>query len=78
MIREDDNDSVFVKITNKDIFDEMRKSNELAEKRHSDIIQRLDITNGKVKLAKWIATTALSVALIAIGYSFYVITNMPK
>jgi len=47
----------FVRITNKDIY---LKILELTEN-----VKR---TNGKVKLNRWIATTALSVGLLLIGF----------
>ena len=46
----------FVKITNQDIYKEI-----LIIKEH--VIR----TNGKVKLNRWIATTALTIALLMIG-----------
>jgi len=63
-------EKIFVKITNKDIYDAMNKQFEKNDLQHNAIIQRLDHTNGKVKLAKWIATTALTLAILAIGYAF--------
>jgi hypothetical protein len=59
---------VFVSVTNQEIYDELRRNHETNVEQHHAIIQRLDTTNGKVKLSKWIGTTALTVALIAIGY----------
>ena len=49
-------DKTFVRITNKDIYKEL-----LIIKEH--VIK----TNGKVKLNKWLATTALTVALLVAG-----------
>jgi hypothetical protein len=72
----------FINISNRDIYDKIC-SIEVGlatfklenNKAHSDIINRQDITNGKVKLSKWISTTALSLALITIGYLFNYITK---
>jgi len=47
------------KITNKDIY-----------KKLVDIEKKQDQTNGRVKRALWIGSTALSIALIAIGFLF--------
>lgn len=71
------NDRVFMKITNKDIYDEMKAFHEKSDKQNAAIIQRLDVTNGKVKLSKWIATTALTLALVAIAYLFAHINSRP-
>lgn len=69
------NDEVFVRITNKDIYNEIRnltkvvtdfKSNNNIG--HSKIIQHQRKTNGRVNLNKWIATTALSFVIIVIGF----------
>lgn len=75
-------DKTFVKITNKDIYVEMKKFNELVikqneenTKQHNEIIKRQDRTNGKVILSKWIATTALLIALGCIGYIFAIIAK---
>ncbi len=46
----------FVKITNKDIYEKLE-----------EMIGHQLVTNGKVKLNRWIATTALTIALLAIG-----------
>lgn len=48
-------DKTFVRITNKDIYDKICQLEDHVKK-----------TNGKVKLNRWIATTALSLATILI------------
>jgi hypothetical protein len=63
-----ENSNEFITITNKDIYDEMRAFHVKNDEQHQLIIARLDKTNGKVKLTYWIASTALAVGLIAIGY----------
>jgi hypothetical protein len=60
----------FITVTNADIYDEIKKLREDNSTAHNFIIARQDKTNGGVKLSMWIATTALAVALIAIGYLF--------
>ncbi len=47
----------FIEITNKDIFNKLEKIE----------LQVIKI-NGKVKLNRWIATTALGLALFSVGY----------
>lgn len=61
-------DKAYVKITLKDIYEQNQKFQETNAEQHSQIIKRLDVTNGKVKLSKWISTTALVVALMVLGY----------
>lgn len=70
-------DRTFLKITNKDIYEEMqgirRLLTEFHEKNnqdHASIITRQDHTNGKVRLAHWIATTGLTFIVIVIGLLF--------
>lgn len=62
------NEQTFVEITNKDIYDQLNEFKKSNDEQHKQIINRLDITNGKVKLSKWIATTALAFTLILLGY----------
>ena len=61
------NEEVFMKITNKDIYKKIVDMEQNTVKQHVEVITRLDKTNGRVKLNKWIATTALSLVLIIIG-----------
>ena len=51
------NNNTFVRITNKDIYNKLE-----------DIEGHQIRTNGKVKLNRWIASTALSVSLIIAGW----------
>ena len=51
-----DNNDTFIRITNKDIYNKL-----------IDIESHVKKTNGKVKLNRWIATTALSLVIILIG-----------
>ena len=60
------NSNVFVQISNKDIYDEIQAMKVANEQQHNLIIQRLDVTNGKVKLTKWMATTGIALILIVI------------
>ncbi|MCK5624948.1 hypothetical protein KAI04_03850 [Candidatus Pacearchaeota archaeon] len=51
-----ENNDTFVRITNQKIYDKLL-----------EIEAHVKITNGKVKLNKWIATTALSLVIVVIG-----------
>ena len=64
------NNSTFLKVSNKDIYDqiqELKRLNQDQQKFISDgfvsVIQRQDKTNGKVKLSQWVGTTALTVTI---------------
>ena len=50
------NNETFIRITNQVIYDKL-----------CDVETHVIKTNGKVKLNKWIATTALTLVLLAIG-----------
>jgi len=58
----------FIEISNKDIYDKIKLLIESNDKAHNEIIKHQLETNGKVKLNKWISTTAISLALITIGF----------
>lgn len=71
------NDNTFVKITNSDVYSKLldleHSLQTFAERNtmdHTAICKRQDYTNGKVRLSKWISTTALSICLIALGFLF--------
>ena len=49
--------NTFIKITNRNIYDKL-----------CDIEGHVIITNGRVKLNKWIASTALTLVIITIGW----------
>ena len=77
MITLKEKNKTFIKITNADIYaeiKEIRKSiscfSDENNKQHESICKRQDLTNGKIKLSKWMATTAISIALISIGFLF--------
>ena len=60
----------FVKISHKDIYNMIKSIREedlkeIKEKIHL-LNEQVKVTNGKVKLAHWIATTALSIAVAII------------
>jgi len=53
-----DDNKTFVRITNKEIYDKL-----------CDIEEHIIVTNGKVKLNRWIASTALSLVVMIITVS---------
>ena len=59
--------ATFVKITNKDIYEKIKDMERKNDEAHADILLHQMQTNGKVKLNRWIATTALSLTLLLIG-----------
>jgi len=61
-------EDTFFRVTNKDIYlkiEELIKNN---SEEHKKIISHQIVTNGKVKLNKWIATTALTLIITIILY----------
>ena len=52
----------FIKITNKDIYDKLE-----------EVCSHVKTTNGKVKLNRWIATTALTLAIALLPLIVYAI-----
>lgn len=62
------NDDTFIRITNQDIYKEIVNFKKENQKQHEEILIHQKHTNGKVKLNKWIATTALSIVVILIGF----------
>ena len=54
----------FLKITNRMIYDKL----EAIEKKCDRIENHATETNGKVKLNKWIATTAITLVVVALGW----------
>lgn len=67
-------EKTFIKITNHQIYNKICEIKEANENAHNEIIARQLETNGKVKLNKWIATTALSLVMliicVAVGVKF--------
>ena len=60
-------EDTFLRITNRDIYNKIEEMLVHNRNEHSDIVTRLDRTNGKVKLNRWIATTALSLIILIMG-----------
>jgi hypothetical protein len=54
------------KITNEDIYNEIQTLKDCIKGVH----ERQDKTNGKVKKSMWIASTALTITLILLGFLF--------
>ena len=70
MVEKTKTDTTFIKITNKEIYNQIMNNKTLLDKQHSEIIKRLDKTNGRVSKAMVIASTALTIALMSIGFLF--------
>jgi hypothetical protein len=64
------NNKTFVvnKITFEEMYRDMQDFHQKNSEQHEQIIKRLDATNGKVKLSKWLATTALTITLLVLGF----------
>jgi len=52
-------EKTFIKITNRDIFDRLEKIEKKNDEAHLDLLLHQLQTNGKVKLNRWIASTAI-------------------
>ena len=57
----------FVKISNEQIYEEIKDLHSKIESMQIQITSRQDKTNGRVKTSHWIGSTALSLTLVAIG-----------
>jgi len=80
-MEKNEENKIFMKITNKDVYNKLINLGEkldefivINSKDHTEIIKRQDITNGKVKLNRWVATTAISLGILALGFLFSYIT----
>ena len=58
--------TTFLKITNKDIYDKIVALEDKNDIGHSAILDHQRVTNGKVKLNRWIATTAMTLIVAVI------------
>ena len=58
--------TTFLKITNKDIYDKIVALEDKNDIGHSAILDHQRVTNGKVKLNRWIATTAMTLIVAII------------
>ena len=61
-----ESNKVFMRITNKDIYDRLGSLEKKNDEAHLDILLHQKQTNGKIKLNRWIATTALSTVLAVV------------
>ena len=57
----------FLTITNRDIYNEIKSFKKANAIQHEEIIKHQLVTNGKVQLNKWIATTAITLVLLVGG-----------
>lgn len=61
-------DKTFMRITNKDIYDRINDLEVNNREQHGELIKHQLHTNGKVRLNRWVSTTALSITIILIGF----------
>jgi hypothetical protein len=64
------NNDTFIKITNQDIYREIQSLKAIQQRQHEEVITRQDQTNGKVKRSLWIATSAMSLTILLLGFLF--------
>lgn len=64
------NNDTFIKITNKEVYSELKQLRLEMHQKFNMIIENQKVTNGKVKLNRWMATTAISLALVIVGLVF--------
>jgi len=62
MVRKQDS-TIFMEITNRDIYDTLMTLKKENKAQHDTIILHQERTNGKVRTNRWIATTALTVII---------------
>ena len=60
-------EKTFMKITNKDIYDEIKKSQKINEEQHQQILLHQKETNGKVGANRWMITTVITVGIALIA-----------
>ena len=64
----DESEKTFMKITNRNIYDKIEAMAEKNAKDHEAILLHQKETNGKVKLNRWISTTALTLVISIVFY----------
>ncbi len=64
---QDGEGDVFVKITNRDIYKRIEASAAQNAKDHREMIEQQKITNGQVRINKWVARSALAIATFLSG-----------
>jgi hypothetical protein len=66
-------DDIAMKITLKEVYQKLEAFECKNNIDHQTIIHNQDMTNGKVKLNRWLATTAITLSLVAIGWVLAII-----
>lgn len=56
-------DKTFFRVTNKAIYEKLENQSEMI----SEVLLKQIETNGKVKLNRWMATTALTLIIVVVG-----------
>lgn len=71
-------DNTFMRVTNVNIYDELKLGFKINREEHAVLKEHAMETNGKVKLNRWISTTAMSIILILMGYMVnHIMINHP-
>ena len=68
--------NTFIEITNKDIYLLIKEIQNKNTEEHEQIIMHQKETNGKVRLAKWMVTTALLLIVTLLGILYNHIVTM--
>jgi len=66
-----DDGKTFLKITNKDIWEMLNKIKDQNDTQHTQIISRLDVTNGRVKFHSRLIWSSYGFSLTILGWFVY-------
>jgi len=66
-----ENTDTFMRITNKDVYNKIEELIKSNNQSHNVIIKHLITTNGKVKINRWIASTAMALIVAMITALVY-------
>lgn len=61
-------ESTFLRITNQDIYKLIQDNDKVNREEHSILSENQIRTNGKVKLNRWISTTAITLFVVLLGF----------
>lgn len=74
-IMKSDGNSTFMRITNKDIYEAIKKNQEKNAKEHAELKQHLIVTNGKVKLNTYRSSLAIGGIVGLAGWMFFLLSK---
>lgn len=63
-------DYSFITITNKDIYNELKELKAMQLEHFEELNHKVTTTNGKVKKSLWIASTAMTLTILLLGFLF--------